>query len=188
MIGSRPRLWTSKTVVDKIIQNGCHLIPLIVVFFSFNHTQFLCYGLLKIVLKEYIQKMENYPENTLYSYFIKTDVLDDSRYSNWTVATKELSDLLCNVFYTFDISCKKEECPFFLPSRNNMLNNKATEKKQQRHLYWIYLKKFWEWDLRTVLQDVAIFFPSMFIMMNQSYLITNECYFYKNVDCYRALF
>lgn len=100
-------------------------------FFSFNHTQFLCYGLLKIVLKEYIQKMENYPENTLCSYFIKTDVLDDSRYSNWTVATKELSDLLCNVFYTFDISCKKEECPFFLPSRSNMLNNKATEKNNK---------------------------------------------------------
>lgn len=40
--------------------------------FAFNHTQFLCYGLLKAVMKECIQKMKSYPENTLCSYFIKT--------------------------------------------------------------------------------------------------------------------
>lgn len=145
----RSRLWPSQNLVNKIIQNGCHLVPLGPVkdvkddllwrlsfnnaekklVFAFNQTQFLCYGLLKIVMKKCIQKMENYPENTLCSYFIKTLMfwmIQDTVAEMWQPGNLVNCYIKCLERLTLWID--KEECPnFFIPSRN-MFKTKVTEK------------------------------------------------------------
>lgn len=70
----RPRLWPSQKLVNEIVQNGCHLVAVVPsknvkedrlwrlslnnavkkLVMAFNNTKLLCYGLLKVVLKECI--------------------------------------------------------------------------------------------------------------------------------------
>lgn len=145
----RPRRWPSQKLVNKIIQNGCHLVPLgplkdvkddllwrlsfniaeKKLVFAFNQTQFLCYGLLKIVMKECIQKMDGYPENTLCSYFIKTLMfwmIQDTEAELWQPGN--LVNCYMKCLERLSLWINKEECPnFFIPSRN-MFKTKVTEE------------------------------------------------------------
>lgn len=150
----RPRLWPSQELVTEIVQNGCHVVPLgplksvkddlcwILSFnnaeqrlvFAFNHTQFLCYGLLKAVMKECIQKMKGYPENTLCSYFIKTLmfwIIQDTAIDLWQPNNILICYVVCLVRLLVWVN--NEECPnFFIPSRN-MFKAKVT-KQTKKHL------------------------------------------------------
>ncbi|XP_048781236.1 uncharacterized protein LOC125683809 [Ostrea edulis] len=136
----RSRLWPSKEMVREITLDGCHLVPLGPVkdvtddlfwrlsfnraekklVFAFNQTQFLCYGLLKIILKECIEKMDSYPENTLCSYFIKTLtfwIIQDTVPELWRPENIVICCLMCLLRLTCWI--KNERCPnFFIPERN----------------------------------------------------------------------
>lgn len=121
----RPRLWPSQKLVNEIVQNGCHVVPLgplksvkndlfwrlsfntaeQKLVFAFNHTQFLCFGLLKAVMTECTQKMKGY-HNIMICYVV------------------------CLVHLL--VWVKNEECPnFFIPSRN-MFKIKVTG---QRNIY-----------------------------------------------------
>ena len=137
---NRTRVWPSQKLVDEIAMSGCHLVPLGPVkdvkddllwrlsfnnaekklVFAFNQTQFLCYGLLKIVFKECIEKLENYPKNTLCSYFIKTLlfwIIQDTTAELWQPHNIVICFVLCLVRLT--VWVKRESCPnFFIPSRN----------------------------------------------------------------------
>lgn len=150
----RPRLWPSQKLVNEIVQNGCHVVPLGPLkdvkgdmlwrlsfnnaeqrlVFAFNHTQFLCYGLLKAVMKECIQKMESYPANTLCSYFIKTLMfwmIQDTAIDLWQPNNILICYVVCLVRLLVWVN--NEECPnFFIPSRN-MLKIKVTEQTK-KHL------------------------------------------------------
>lgn len=85
--------WPPKTVFGEILNNGCHLVPVgsktssgenplewrlsfshaeQKLVYSMNHTQFLCYGLLKIFLTEIVNYDKK--EYLLCSYFIKTTI------------------------------------------------------------------------------------------------------------------
>ena len=91
----RPRHygWPSLQDKEKIVEFGCHLVPIghptspmkplqwrisfsiaeRTLVWSFNHTQMQCYAVMKLILKEYIKKKcseEN--RNVFCSYFIKT--------------------------------------------------------------------------------------------------------------------
>lgn len=149
---SRPRLWPSQKLVNEIVQNGCHIVPLgpfkdvkddmlwrlsfnkaeQKLIFAFNQTQFLCYGLFKIVLKECIEKMENYPENTLCSYFIKTLmfwIIQETATDLWQPHNIVICYVMC--FVRLLVWVKKEECPnFFIPSRN-MFETKVNIKTKE---------------------------------------------------------
>lgn len=82
--------WPPNHVLDDILINGCHFVPVGIkiagdeneldwrlsfsqaeqkLIYSMNHTQFLCYGLIKIFLKEVINGIK---EPFLCSYFVKT--------------------------------------------------------------------------------------------------------------------
>ncbi|XP_052079362.1 uncharacterized protein LOC127717660 [Mytilus californianus] len=88
----RPRTaWPSPEIISKIISCGVLFVPIgckgsanenlewrisfsvaeKFLIYSFNHTQFLCYGLLKILLKEIVEKHEDL-KGLLCSYFLKT--------------------------------------------------------------------------------------------------------------------
>lgn len=151
----RPRLWPSQKLVNEIEQNGCHVVPLGPLkdvkddmlwrlsfnnaeqrlVFAFNHTQFLCYGLLKAVIKECIQKLKGYPENTLCSYFIKTLMfwmIQDTAIDLWQPNNILICYVMCLVRLLVWVN--NEECPnFFIPSRN-MFKIKVTEQTKKHQL------------------------------------------------------
>lgn len=81
--------WPPKHVYDDILRNGCHFVPIgnaadenelewrlsfshaeQKLVYAMNHTQFLCYGLLKIFLIEVVNR--DIEEPFLCSYFVKT--------------------------------------------------------------------------------------------------------------------
>lgn len=90
---SRPRIshWPSTQLVLKIVSSGVLFVPIgctglinediewrisfsvadKLLIYSFNHTQLLCYGLMKLLLKDVIDKRESL-KGLLCSYFLKT--------------------------------------------------------------------------------------------------------------------
>ncbi|XP_061186707.1 uncharacterized protein LOC133194815 [Saccostrea echinata] len=149
----RPRLWPSKQIVREIELDGCHLVALGPIkdvendllwrlsfnkaekrlVFAFNHTQFLCYGLFKIVLKECIEKIDTYPENSLCSYFIKTLmfwVIEETAPELWCPNNIVVCFLLCLLRLTHWI--KIGRCPnFFIPERNMFKSKFHGQTKMQ---------------------------------------------------------
>ena len=107
-----------------------------------NHCQFLCYGMMKIFLKEVINADDNDP--CLSSYFIKTDmfwVVHNDRRIEWTP---------CNLFFCLWNCLKlllswvyRGECPNFFIPQNNMFKEKVVGHKQAalfEKLYLLYNK------------------------------------------------
>lgn len=90
---SRPRIshWPSTQLVLKIVSSGVLFMPIgctgsinediewrisfsvadKLLIYSFNHTQLLCYGLMKLLLKDVIDKRQSL-KGLLCSYFLKT--------------------------------------------------------------------------------------------------------------------
>ncbi|XP_063411519.1 uncharacterized protein LOC134694438 [Mytilus trossulus] len=100
----RPRTaWPSPKIISKIISCGVLFVPIgckgsenenlewrisfsvaeKFLIYSFNHTKFLCYGLLKILLKEILEKGADL-KGLLCSYFLKTLMfwMSEETYSN----------------------------------------------------------------------------------------------------------
>ncbi|XP_076084174.1 uncharacterized protein LOC143054964 [Mytilus galloprovincialis] len=131
--------WPPNSVIDQIIEYGCLLVPIgprtltdcsllwrlsfsvaeKQLVHSFNYTQLLCYGLLKLVLK-HIVNTNDHAKDSLCSYFIKTALF-------W-VSEKENIDSfqLPKLFYCFTLCMNKLIlwvntcfCPnYFIPEQN----------------------------------------------------------------------
>ncbi|VDI82798.1 Hypothetical predicted protein [Mytilus galloprovincialis] len=103
----RPSRWPSQDIVSKIVSDGCLLVPVgskstckdgnplewrfsfslgeKLLVHSFNHTQLLCYALLKIWLKEILDS-DNILNKKLCSYFMKTAlfwIIEEREDLNW---------------------------------------------------------------------------------------------------------
>ncbi|XP_071137242.1 uncharacterized protein [Mytilus edulis] len=99
------RTWPSPDIISKITSCGVLFVPVgykgsvneeeewrisfsiaeKFLIFSFNHTQLLCYALLKIVLKEIVEKQEDL-KGLLCSYFLKTLmfwIMEESHTYTW---------------------------------------------------------------------------------------------------------
>ncbi|XP_052085573.1 uncharacterized protein LOC127723120 [Mytilus californianus] len=145
------RQWPSKFVIDRIIKYGCLLVPIgpktlsdsdylwrisfsvaeKILVHSFNSTQLLCYGLLKLTLK-CIVNTNNDVKELLCSYFLKTALFWVSEETD--IDTFQLSKL----FICFSLCLDKLMswvntcyCPnYFIPEHNmfigkiNQINNK----------------------------------------------------------------
>ncbi|XP_061190188.1 uncharacterized protein LOC133198050 [Saccostrea echinata] len=156
----RHRGWPSEIIVSDISSGGFHVVPIgstpengeewrisfsqaeQKLVYSMNHSQFLCYGLFKVFLKEVINFQENEP--ILCSYFIKTIVF-------WVIQTNNsliwTPDSLLNCFW----ECLKllifcvhiGNCPNFFIPQNNMFRLKVTGCVQTslfHQLYELYCK------------------------------------------------
>jgi hypothetical protein len=156
----RQKGWPSDNVLHDIIQSGCHVVPIgsehdredewrisfsqaeQKLVYAMNHPQFLCYGLLKIFLKEVINFRKENP--ILCSYFMKTVlfwVIQDDVSMPWT------PDNLLSVFWTCFKSLiywvSRGECPNFFIPQNNMFRDKVTGAAQHalfNQLYDLYCK------------------------------------------------
>ena len=154
------RGWPSTQSIESIVTGGCHFVAIPAKVSNFEHlewrisfscaekilvhemnyTQFLCYGLLKIFLKEAINANAEI-EGLLCSYYLKTavfwEIMDLSQI--WNPSTFLLCFWGC---FTRLISWVYEEyCPnFFIPENNMMIGkfNEATKRKLLDHLIKLF--------------------------------------------------
>ncbi|XP_069134236.1 uncharacterized protein [Argopecten irradians] len=159
---SRPRLhgWPDPALRNEIVHEGCQLVPMgdktsadtflqwrisfvtseRKLIFSLNHIQFLVYGLLKYVLKQISETMEQLVGQTdiLTSYIIKTVIF---------YAVESTPNLLWqekHIFYCF-MWClsiliawvKAGFCPNYFISENNMFLGKVHGENQQQLLRFL---------------------------------------------------
>nr|XP_034332006.1 uncharacterized protein LOC117691059 [Crassostrea gigas] len=156
--------WPPPHVVNDIIRNGCHLVPIghklgnhtdnewrisfsqaeYKLVCSMNHTQFLTYGLLKLFLKEIIDKGLKDEEKLLCSYHMKTAVF-------WAIQQNTLShwcpqNLLTGFWVCFKLLLKwvyEGVCTNFFIPENNMFLSKIYGEAQKTlftRMYRLYEK------------------------------------------------
>ncbi|XP_048750943.2 uncharacterized protein LOC125662682 [Ostrea edulis] len=156
----RQKGWPSDDVLHDIIQSGFHVVPIgsdndredewrisfsqaeQKLVYAMNHSQFLCYGLLKIFLKEVINSGIKDP--ILCSYFMKTIlfwVIQEDASLTWTP-----DNLLPNFWRCFKLLIywiSIAECPNFFIPQNNMFRVKVKGAAQNalfNRLYDLYCK------------------------------------------------
>lgn len=147
--------WPPKHVLEAILKHGCHLVPVgskilpnenedelewrmsfslaeQKLVYSMNHTQFLCYGLLKIFLKEVVNR--DVEEPFLCSYFVKTTMFWLMQTGHITWCPRDLLDCFWKcVMYLLYCSNQGMLPNFFIP-QNNMFASKLTTAKGVREL------------------------------------------------------
>nr|XP_034326915.1 uncharacterized protein LOC117689505 [Crassostrea gigas]XP_034326916.1 uncharacterized protein LOC117689505 [Crassostrea gigas] len=156
--------WPPLHVVNDIVRNGCHFVAIghklgnhednewrisfsqaeYKLVYSMNHTQFLTYGLMKLFLKEIINKELRDEETQLCSYHMKTAVF-------WAIQQNTLPqwrphNLLAGFWVCFRLLIKwvyEGICPNFFIPENNMFLSKIHGQAQTslfRRLYGLYEK------------------------------------------------
>jgi hypothetical protein len=91
---------------------------------SLSHSQFMCYGLLKLYLKEVLGSFEEI-NNIVSSYFMKTVLL-------WEIQTNSQHNIRADSLFQVFGKClqqlytwvKTENCPNFFIPENNMFENR----------------------------------------------------------------
>jgi hypothetical protein len=152
--------WPPDDVLRDIVSSGFHVVPIgsdpskgdewrisfsqaeQKLVYSMNHGQFLCYGLMKIFLKEVINAQVNDP--ILCSYFMKTIlfwVIREDSSLTWTP-----DNLLSNFWQCFKLLIcwiQRAECPNFFIPQNNMFRVKVRGTAQSLlfdQVYNLYYK------------------------------------------------
>lgn len=143
--------WPLKHVLDDILRNGCHFVPVgnkiaadenvldwrlsfsqaeQKLGYSMNHTQFLCYGLLKIFLKEVINLDMEKP--FLCSYFGKTTLFWLIQVGHITWVPNNLLDCFWKCFKYLLHCVQRGVFPNFFVPENNMFSSKLSTVRGER--------------------------------------------------------
>ncbi|XP_078321053.1 uncharacterized protein LOC144621518 [Crassostrea virginica] len=161
---NRCHSWPDREVVDEIVRNGGHFVPIghplglhkqeewrisfslaeHKLVHSMNHCQFLTYGLLKIFLKEVIDKQSEKTNKLLCSYHMKTVIF-------WVIQQDAVplwcpQNLLASFWVCFKILLKwvyEGVCPnFFIPENNLFLSkvHGSAQRKLFLELHGLYEK------------------------------------------------
>ncbi|XP_061168975.1 uncharacterized protein LOC133178248 [Saccostrea echinata] len=160
----RCNTWPRPHVVQEIVKKGCHLVAIghklgkhedeewrisfsfaeQRLVFEFNHSQFLVYGLLKMLSKEIFHKLSGDEGKLLCSYHMKTAVF-------WVIQQNTISfwcpqNLLECFWVCFKLILKwvyEGVCPnFFIPKNNMFLHNIYGEAQKNlfNNLYELHQK------------------------------------------------
>ncbi|XP_078321058.1 uncharacterized protein LOC144621519 [Crassostrea virginica] len=161
---NRCHSWPDREVVNEIVRNGCHFVPIghpiglheqeewrisfslaeHKLVHSMNHCQFLTYGLLKIFLKEVIDKQSEETNKLLCSYHMKTVIF-------WVIQQNAVplwcsQNLLAGFWVCFKLLLKwvyEGICPnFFIPENNLFLSkvHGSAQRKLFLQLHGLYKK------------------------------------------------
>uniref|UniRef100_K1QT37 Uncharacterized protein n=1 Tax=Magallana gigas TaxID=29159 RepID=K1QT37_MAGGI len=143
--------WPPNKVFDDILRNGCHFVPIGIkiagyenelewrssfshaeqkLIYSMNHTQFLCYGLLKIFLKEVVNR--GIEEPFLCSYFVKTTMFWLIQIGHITWSPNKLLDCFWKCFKFLYHCVHRGVLPNFFIPQNNMFASKLSTVKGVR--------------------------------------------------------
>nr|XP_022305146.1 uncharacterized protein LOC111112112 [Crassostrea virginica] len=193
--------WPDREVVNEIVRNGCHFVPIghplglheqeewrisfsqaeHKLVHSMNHCQFLTYGLLKIFLKQVIDKQSEETNKLLCSYHMKTLIF-------WVIQQNAVSvwcpqNLLAGFWVCFKLLHKwvyEGVCPNFFIPQNNLFLSKI-HGCAQRTLF-LQLHGLYDKGLACLLQSPSIksyitnvlYNPRLSICSNQDRIIS-EC-------------
>ncbi|XP_062616899.1 uncharacterized protein LOC134278617 [Saccostrea cucullata] len=148
--------WPPVLVLEKILRNGFHCVPIgskIVstsnelewrlsfsqaeqqLVSTMNHTQFLCYGLLKIFLKEVINYRK---EPLLCSYFMKTTMFWMIQLGHLIWLPNRLLDCFWKCFKYLIYCVYEGDFPNFFIPQNNMFINKMVADTRASLLQQLY--------------------------------------------------
>nr|XP_022304029.1 uncharacterized protein LOC111111374 [Crassostrea virginica] len=215
--------WPNREVVNEIVRNGCHFVPIghplglheheewrisfslaeHKLVHSMNHCQFLTYGLLKIFLKEVIDKQSKEINKLLCSYHMKTVIF-------WVIQQNAVplwcpQNLLASFWVCFKLLLKwvyEGVCPNFFIPENNLFLSKVHGSAQRK--LFLELHGLYEKGLVCLLQSpsiksyitTALYNPRLSICTNEERIISecdhdkelfheiyrNISYFPKNLD------
>lgn len=136
--------WPMHKELEEIRSKGCHMMPIGLtplhenrldwrlsfslaeqkLVYSMNHTQFLCYGLLKLFLKEVLPAKKK--DNLICSYFLKTilfwEIQNNPDNSYW--CPSNLLPCFWACFKHLYLCVLKSNCPNFFIPENNMFKRK----------------------------------------------------------------
>nr|XP_022315408.1 uncharacterized protein LOC111119494 [Crassostrea virginica] len=205
---NRCHSWPDRRVVDDIVRNGCHVVPIghplglheheeWRISFSLaehklvhkmNHCQFLTYGLLKIFLKEVIDKQSAETNKLLCSYHMKTAVF-------WMIQQNVVplwcpQNFLAGFWVCFKLLLKwvyKGVCPNFFIPQNNLFLTKI-HGSAQRNLF-LQLHGLYEKGLACLLQTPSIrSYITDFLYNPRLSICTNEDIMISECECDVELF
>nr|XP_022304026.1 uncharacterized protein LOC111111372 [Crassostrea virginica] len=198
---NRCHSWPDREVVNKIVRNGCHFVPIghplglheqeewrisfslaeHELVHSMNHCQFLTYGLLKIFLKEVIDKQSEETNKLLCSYHMKTVIF-------WVIQQNAVplwcpQNLLAGFWVCFKLLLKwvyEGACPNFFIPENNLFLSKVHGSAQRK--LFLQLHGLYEIGLVCLLQSpsirsymtIVLYNPRLSICTNQDRMIS-EC-------------
>ncbi|XP_062618751.1 uncharacterized protein LOC134280359 [Saccostrea cucullata] len=206
--------WPSESVVSDILNGGFHVVPIgstpyheeewrisfsqaeEKIVWAMNHSQFLCYGLLKFFLKEVINSQNN--NSILCSYFIKTSVF-------WVIQSDSVSIWKEEKLLFYFWKCFKlliywvriGECPNFFIPQNNMFRIKVTGSVQKSlfsRLYQLYREGISCLLLSPTLRPYlsqAIVYRTLRFCTDESSIITNselETSFFAELNSFETNF
>ncbi|XP_078340385.1 uncharacterized protein LOC144617476 [Crassostrea virginica] len=193
--------WPDREVVNEIVRNGCHFVPIghplglheqeewrisfslaeHKLVHSMNHCQFLTYGLLKIFLKEVIDKQSEETNKLLCSYHMKTVIF-------WVIQQNAVllwcpQNLLAGFWICFKLLLKwvyEGVCPNFFIPENNLFLSKVHGSAQRK--LFLELHGLYEKGLDCLLQcpsiksyiTNALYNPRLSICTNEDRMIS-EC-------------
>lgn len=148
--------WPTQNVMREIISNEFHVMPIgsnsadneselewrlsfsdaeRQIIYSFSHTQFLCYGMFKIFLKEVLSLGKQ--ESLICSYFLKTVLF-------WGIQNNPDDAFWCpsNLLTCFWLCCKRlckcafdANCPNLFITENNMFKHKVIGASREALLF-----------------------------------------------------
>nr|XP_022304024.1 uncharacterized protein LOC111111369 [Crassostrea virginica] len=198
---NRCHSWPDREVVNEIVRNGCHFVPIghplglheqeewrisfslaeHKLVHSMNHCQFLTYGLLKIFLKQVLDKQSEETNKLLCSYHMKTVIF-------WVIQQNAVplwcpQNLLAGFWVCFKLLLKwvyEGICPNFFIPENNLFSSKI-HGPAQRNLF-LELHGLYEKGLVCLLQSPSInsyiihvlYNPNLSIYTNEERMIS-EC-------------
>ncbi|XP_034306414.2 uncharacterized protein [Magallana gigas] len=194
--------WPDPEVVNDIVRNGCHYIPLgargpledkkwkisfskaeFKLVSSMNHSQFLTYGLLKVFFKEIIfrQSIREETCGLLSSYHVKTAIL-------WTIQQNTLphwnpQNLLAGFWVCFNLLLKwvyQGVCPNFFIPQNNLFNRRVHGSVQNR--LFLELHELYNKGLVCLLQSSSIRSYIIDVMYNPRLSLCTEEIVMSEVD------
>nr|XP_022305610.1 uncharacterized protein LOC111112421 [Crassostrea virginica] len=198
---NRCHSWPDREVVNEIVRNGCHFVPIghplglheheewrisfslaeHKLVHSMNQCQFLTYGLLKIFLKEVIDKQSEETNKLLCSYHMKTCIF-------WVIQQNAVplwcpQNLLAGFWVCFKLLLKwvyEGACPNFFIPENNLFLSKVHGSAQKK--LFLQLHGLYEKGLVCLLQSPSIksyitnvlYNPRLSICTNEDGMIS-EC-------------
>ncbi|XP_052704680.1 uncharacterized protein LOC128180596 [Crassostrea angulata] len=169
--------WPLNHVFYDILSNGCHFVPVGIktaddeneldwrlsfsqaeqkLIYSMNHTQFLCYGLLKIFLKEVVNR--NIEEPFLCSYFAKTTLFWLIQIGNITWCPNNLLDCFWKCFKYLYHCVHRGVLPNFFIPQNNMFAGKLSTVRgaRTRQCLLEQLNGYYEMGVTCLLQSTTV--------------------------------
>ncbi|XP_052704919.1 uncharacterized protein LOC128180806 [Crassostrea angulata] len=169
--------WPPNHVFYEILSNGCHFVPVGIktagdeneldwrlsfsqaeqkLIYSMNHTQFLCYGLLKIFLKEVVNR--DIEEPFLCSYFAKTTLFWLIQIGNITWCPNNLLDCFWKCFKYLYHCVHRGVLPNFFIPQNNMFAGKLSTVRgaRTRQCLLEQLNGYYEMGVTCLLQSTTV--------------------------------